>query len=199
MELRARPMELRLVEAPRHPLIAVVGLAPGCGATTLARALAATLARKNHTGAAIVASPNEPTGSSLSTRPASRLATRVNARAAGRLCLTRSDDLGSIPRLAPVVADLPATATARQADATVLIAPGDSEPALAELAAKTLNALTVVTRSDDPSRWARRALLVLPHSRVGAHLANAGWEPRGTFGAAVARIAEACEERACAA
>ena len=199
MELRARPMDLRLVEPPRRSFIAVVGLAPGCGATTLARALAATLARRDHSGVAIVASPHAPVGSSLSSRAALRLAARVNARASGRLCLT--SDVDSVPRLAPAVLDLPSTnaAAASAAEIVVLVAPGHTEPALVELAARTHDALTVVTAADDPDRWRGRVLLVLPRSRLGARLANAGWEPRGALGAAVDRIADACEERVCAA
>ena len=206
MELRARPMELRLVPAepaplPVRPVIAVVGLAPGCGATTLAGALAATLARRDPSGAAIVASAHEAAGSHLATRPAARLAGRQpGARAAGRLCLTSLDAAAQLAQLAPLVFDLSSadTAHAALAHVAILIAPGDAEPALAELAARTLNALTIVTPTDDPSRWDGRAFLVLPRSRLSARLAAAGREPRGTFGAAVARIADACEERACA-
>lgn len=206
MELRARPMELRLVPAepvplPARPVIAVVGLAPGCGATTFARALAATLARRDHSGAAIVASAHEAVGSYLATRSATRLATRQSgARAAGRLCLTSLDAAAQLAQLAPLVLDLPSADTTHAALARVaiLIAPGDAEPALAELAAQTLDAITVVTSTDDPSRWEGRAFLILPRSRLGARRAAAGWEPRGAFGAAVARVADACEERACA-
>jgi len=206
MELRARPMELRLVPAepapvPARPVIAVVGLAPGCGATTFARALAATLARRDHSGVAIVASAHDHAGARLATRPAVRLASRQpGARAAGRLCLTSLDAPTHLAQLAPLVLDLPSddTTHAALAHVAILIAPGDAEPALAELAARTLNAITVVTSADEPSRWDRRAFLVLPRSRLGARCAAAGWEPRGKFGAAVARIADACEERACA-
>ena len=205
MELRARPMELRLVPAepaplPARPVIAVVGLAPGCGASTLARALAATFARRDHSGVAIVASAHEAAGSHLATRPAIRLASRQpGARAAGRLCLTSPDAAAQLTHLAPLVLDLRSADTTHAALAhiAILVAPGDTEPALAELAAQTLNALTVVASTDDPSRWQERALLVLPRSRLGARLAAGGWEPRGTFGAALARIADACEERAC--
>jgi hypothetical protein len=202
-----RGAELRLLPAPpprsigARPFVAVVGLAPGCGATTVARALAATLARRDHSGAAIVASPTQPAGSRLATRPASRLAARLasvglGARAAGRLCLTRVDS--SIPRLGPVVLDLSSAAAADAAGArpVLLIAPGEAEPALAALAAQHLNALTVVVSPDDQARWEGRAFLTVPRSRLGARLAAAGWEPRGPFRSAIARIADACEEAA---
>jgi hypothetical protein len=196
-----RGTELRLV--PPQPterlLVAVVGLAPGCGATTLARGLAATLARRDHAGAAIVASNHEPSGPNLSTPAATRLALRMNGSAAGRLCLTGTDDVHSLQRLAPTVLDLPGSnaVAAVGTHLTILVAPGDAEPALAELAARTLNALTVVTRADNPSRWDGRAFHVLPHSRLGARLAAAGWEPRGALRAAIERLADACEEAAC--
>jgi hypothetical protein len=202
-----RGAELRLLPAPppssigARPFVAVVGLAPGCGATTVARALAATLARRDHSGAAIVASATQPAGSRLATRPASRLAARLSsvglgAQAAGRLCLTRVDS--SIPRLGPVVLDLSNEAAADAAGGrpVLLIAPGEAEPALAALAAQNLQALTVVISPDDPARWEGRAFFTVPRSRFGALLAAAGWEPRGPFGSAIARIADACEEAA---
>ena len=204
-ELASARAELRLLPAPVEacPLIAVVGLAPGCGTTTVARALAATLARRNHSGAAIVAGPGQPLGSRLATRPASRLTTRLAsigraARPAGRLCLTQLD--APIPRIGPVVLDLPsgdaAAATVAAARPVLLVAPGDAEPALADLAAQSLGARTVVVGPDDLSRWAGRALVTVPRSRVGARVAAAGWEPRGAFGRAIAQMADACEERA---
>jgi hypothetical protein len=215
VERPSRPLELppRSVELPARPIVAIVGLGPGCGATTLARALAGELARRDHSGAAIVASPEESFGSNLSTRAATRLAARIAsghspARAAGRLCLTGAADpaalANSIARLAPLVLDLPPSdaAAASLAHVAIVIAAGDSEPALADLAARTLAAgarhpLTVVSGAHD-QRWEQRAFLVLPRSRLGARLASAGWGPRGAFGAAVARIADACEEAACA-
>jgi hypothetical protein len=90
-------------------------------------------------------------------------------------------------------------ATAATAQTVILIARADSEPALAELAASTLNALTVVVAPADSARWNDRAFVVLPHSRLGARLAAAGWEPRGALRATVERLADACEEAACAA
>jgi hypothetical protein len=200
---RERPAELHLLPAPveASPLVAVVGLAPGCGATTVARALAATLARRSHSGAAIVAGPGQPLGSRLATRPASRLANRLasigrTARPMGRLCLTPLD--APIPRIGAVVLDLPGggAAVAAAAQQVFLVAPGDAEPALADLAAQSLGARTVVVSPDEPSRWEGRALVTVPRSRLGARVAAAGWEPRGAFGRAIARIADACEETA---
>jgi hypothetical protein len=192
-----------------RPIVAVIGLAAGCGTTTLARALAANLARRDHSGASIVASPEPDAGANLAVRSAARLAARVNAggstaRAAGRLCITNADQPEALVRLAPVVLDLPPGEHPQieRAHLTVLVAPGDAEPALAELAARNLKRtgrepITVVTRAADPERWQRRAFLLLPASPVGARLAFAGWEARGPLGAAIGRIADACEEAAC--
>ena len=166
----------------------------------------------DHSGAVVVASPEEPVGSNLSTRPATRLTARLasshpSARAAGRLCLSGAADaaalVGSTARVAPLVLDLQASGAgaASLAHIAIVIAAGDSEPALAELAAGMFaagptRALTVVGGADDQRRWEQRAFLVLPQSRLGARLASAGWESRGAFGAAVARIADLCEEAA---
>jgi hypothetical protein len=98
----------------------------------------------------------------------------------------------SIPRLGPVVLE----EAAPGAKPVFLVAPGNAEPALAALAAQNLDALTVVVSPDDPDRWEGRAFLTLPRSRLGAYLAAAGWESRGPFGAAIARLADACEEAA---
>jgi hypothetical protein len=188
---------------PARPVVAVVGLAPGCGATTLTRALAAALARRDHTGAAIVAGAGQAAGSKLSTRGAARLAARFSfsAQAAGRLCLTSHDLDPAFAELAPVVGEVAAPAAG--AHLTILVAPAAVEPALAELAARNhaqtgREPLTVVSGVADSARWEERAFAVLPRSRVDARLAAAGWGPRGTLAAAVARLADACEEAACA-
>jgi hypothetical protein len=205
--VRQRPVELRA-----RPVVAVVGLAPGCGASTLARMLAARLAGRDPSAAAIMAGRDPAPSFSPAGRAASRLAGQVSssglpAEAAGRLCLARTDDLAGLTLaargLAPLVLDLPrgrpAAEAASLADIAILVAAGDGEPALAELAARSLawpgrEPLTVVSRATEPSRWAGRAHLVLPESRAGARLAAAGWEPRGALGAAVARLAALCED-----
>lgn len=185
---------------PARPIVAVIGLTPGCGATTVARALAAALARRDHSGAAIVVARVEPAGSALAVPAASRLAKRLNASARGRLCITHADPSPELARLAPLVLDVShGAAPSLPADLTILVVPGDAEPALTELAARALgNPLTVVTRAADPDRWQARAFAHLPHSRSAAWLAAAGWDPRGAFGAAIAQIGDACEEAACA-
>jgi hypothetical protein len=170
-----------------RPVVAVIGLSPGAGATTLARALAATLARRDPSGTAVVAGPHEPTTSLLSLPSAARLAARIEAaRPTGRLCLTTSTE---DQRLAPLVLDnIPTQA----ADLTILVAPADAEPSLAALAARTHTAQLTVVNGGDES-WQDRAFISLPQSRLGAKLAGAGWEPRGALGKAVAQLADRAE------
>ena len=194
-----------------RPLIAVVGLSPGCGATTVARALAARLAARDPSSAAIVAGPDSAPPFSPVTPAAARLAKRVGSpvEAAGRLCLAHTDDYAALAvsarDLAPVVFDVPRdrspAGAVSLADLTVLVAPRDAEPALAELASRPLERpgrkpLIVANRAADPSRWKERAQLMLPESRAGARLAAAGWEARGPLGAAVSRLGEVCEAAA---
>ncbi|HEX6459318.1 MAG TPA: hypothetical protein VF032_10425 [Thermoleophilaceae bacterium] len=182
-------------------VVAVVGIAPGSGASTLARALAATLARRDPSGAAILIARGEDERPAPAVRAASRLAGRIGtaADAVGRLCIV-NEESPELAGVAPVVIDAPSgAASSLLPDLTILVVPGDAEPALAELAAKTLrDPVTVVNRASDSGRWDGRAFAELPHSRSAAWLAAAGWEPRGAFGAAISKIADACEEAACA-
>ena len=204
----ARPIVL-----PPRPVVAVVGLRPRCGATTLARALAARLAASDPVGAAVVAGSAELPPFAPPLRAASRLAVQMGsgARPAGRLCVTDARDFGALASLwrgvAALVLDVPRDVAPRGpasvANLTVVVAPGDGEPALAELAARSLargerRPLIVVSRPDGPERWEGRAVLALPHSLSAARLAAAGWAPRGAFGAAVAELGELCEAALCA-
>ena len=210
-----QPVPRPLVLPPR-PVVAAVGLRPGCGTTTVARALAASLASRDPVGAAVVAGSAEVPPFAPSVRAASRLAAQLgssggSATAAGRLCLTDVWDHGALVSLwrgvAPLVLDVSLDASPRAlasvADLTILVASGDAEPALAELASRSLaqgdrRPLIVVSRPDEPERWQGRATLVLPHSRPAAHLAAAGWALRGTFGAAMAELGSLCEAAICA-
>jgi hypothetical protein len=201
------------VPAPAAPRIriAVIGLGPGCGTTTVARGIAAALAARDTGGTAIVASSSQAAGTSLPPlRAAARLAAGLpGATATGRLCLWPSGDpagtVVSAAPLAPIVFDVPhdgpASDSASLADATVLVVPGDAEPALAELAAGTLARhgrapFTVVNRPAWPDRWDGRATALLPDSRVAARLTFAGWQPPGRLGQILARLADECEAAA---
>jgi len=133
-ELRGWLIEPLPERGPGSPAVSVVGITPGCGTTTLARALATRLA--SHVTDGVV----DP-----------------------------------------------------EATATVVVAPPEAEPALAELFASTLGGaepLIVVNRSRESERWRGRAAAFIPESQLGARMAAAGLEPRGAMGRAVAALAE---------
>ena len=198
-----------LVQARSYPLVGVVGLARRCGATTLARALAAELATR-HEGAAVVAAPGRPAVVPLgSSAPATQLAESLaqldERRAAGRLCLAACADaalLASATRgVAPAVMEVePGSAAidaARLLDRLVLVASPALEPALAAAVAQTIvrvaePPLVAVNRAFDHGPWLVQADVLVPDSRVGARLALAGREPRGWLGRAVKQLADLC-------
>jgi hypothetical protein len=198
-------------QLPARPVVAVVGLGPGCGATTVARAVAASLASRDAAGAALVtgvAPPFAPVG-----RAASRLRLElrregITATAAGRLCFCQPGDLERLSaeprRFAPLVIDTASGSQASSApDLTVVVAPATAEPSLVELFARSLptrgsDPLVVVNRARDNGRWAGRASLFVPDSHLAARLAMAGLEPRGSFGRAISGLGRLVEVAACA-
>ena len=200
---------LAVVPPRSYPLVGVVGLARRCGATTVARALAAELASR-HGGAAVVASPARPAVVPLgSSAPAALLAetlAQLDARrAAGRLCLAACADaelLASATReVAPAVMEVePGSAAldaARVLDRILLVASPGLEPALAAAVAETIAAvaeppLIAVNKASDHGPWLVHADVLVPDSRVGARLALAGREPRGWLGRAVEQLADLC-------
>ena len=200
---------LAVVPPPSYPLVGVVGLARRCGATTVARALAAELASR-HDGAAVVASPARPAVVPLgSSAPAARLAETLaqldGRRAAGRLCLAECADarlLADTTReVAPAVMEVEPGCAALDAagvvDRIVLVASPGLAPALAAAVAETIAAvaeapLVVVSKAPDHGPWLVSADVLVPDSRVGARLALAGREPRGWLGKAVEQLADLC-------
>jgi hypothetical protein len=142
------------VGVPARPrrVVAVFGLAPGCGATVVARALAAELAARDASGTAAVACEARTSGIPLATQAASRLARALEdlpgaaTRAVGRLCLIEGADqvtlADSSRQVAPLVLDAGSAslggAPASLADRTVLVAVPAVEPALAKVAAECL-------------------------------------------------------------
>ncbi len=196
-----------------QPVVAVAGLAPRCGTTTVARALAAELALRDPDGAAIVSADAVAGGGvPLGTAAAGRLGRAVQralpcqTRAVGRLCLTAAGQglaalAGAARGLAPLVLDIgdPAqTAVAASlADAVVVVGEPGCEPSLAVVLAESLrrvgpDPVVVLNRDGErDSRWEGRCVLRLPESRLGAQLALAGREARGDLGRAVAGLADA--------
>jgi hypothetical protein len=195
-------------QPPARPLIAVTGLVPGCGATTVACALAARLAARDPARAAIVfgAGPSVAPATGAAARLRSRLrAEGIPATAAGRVCFChppKPERIAELGRLAPRVTDGP-FGHSQLADATIVVAPAEAEPALAELFARSLpgggsGPPLVVNRAREDARWSGRASLFLPESHLGARLAVAGWEARGGLGRAIAGLGELCQAAACA-
>lgn len=203
------PPPLAAVPPRSYPLVGVVGLARRCGATTVARALAAELASR-HGGAAVVASPSRPAVVPLGSSGAAAFLTETLAqldgrRAAGRLCLAACADpallAAATRQVAPAVMEVEpgcaAIEAARVLDRTVLVASPGLEPALAAAVAETIAPvadppLIAVNRASDHGPWLVRADALIPDSRVGARLALAGREPRGWLGKAVEQLADLC-------
>ena len=202
-----------LFREPAHPVVAVIALAPRCGASTLARWLGAELAGRDPEGAAIVLSPR-PSGAgplrsgSVASLDRALAARRIGpVRAAGRLCLLDAAEHSPLTVaatcLAPLVIDgghgASAAGLTSLADFVVLVAVPSVEPSLAAVMAASLartgpEPFVVVNRADEAERWEDRPGLLLPSSRLGARRAAAGRAPGGALGVAVARIADACEE-----
>jgi hypothetical protein len=195
------PLELR-------PVVCVFGLARGCGATVVARALAAELAVRDPSGAAAVSCQARQGGIPLSTRPATRLARLLEdvpgaaPRAVGRLCLVGGADalrLADTARHhAPLVVDAGSDAlggaSASIADHTIIVTTPAREPALARVGAECVaragpQPIVVLNRAphDQPG------LFALPNSPMGARLALGGREPRGELGRAVGELADLLE------
>jgi hypothetical protein len=159
------------IEQPKelvaHPVVAVVAAAPGAGASTVARLLAAELATRAD-GAAIVVVPAPSRRAAPPSRAAIRLATAMagiaDAQPVGRLCIAsasgasgqaagasgsagdasaRRGDLATAARyLAPVVLDLQADGSAagvgRIADRVAIVAAASGEPALLDAVAAVI-------------------------------------------------------------
>ncbi len=199
-----------------RPIVAVAGVAPRCGTTTVARALAAELALRDEGGAAIVSAETVSSGGiPLGTPAAGRLGRAVQralpsqTRAVGRICLTVSGPdhttlVEAARDLAPLVIDvidLTRTAVAASlVDAVVLVGDPGAEPSLAAVLAESLrrvgpDPVIVLNRAPDAhERWDGRCALRLPEARMGAQLALAGREARGELGRSVARLADLVTE-----
>lgn len=198
--------------ASARVVVAVIGLSPRCGATTVARALGAELALRDDGSCVVTAETVAAGGIPLGTPAAVRL-TRALSRAVaermrpvGRLCLATCG-AGSPAALvdaardaAPVVLDVfdpsQASVAASLADAVVLVAGPGTEPALAAVAAESLarvgpDSIVVLNRDrGDSDRWHDRHAIALPDSRLGAQLALAGREPPAALGQAISTLAD---------
>jgi hypothetical protein len=190
-----------------RPVIAVFGLARRCGATVVARGLAAELAGRDQAGVAAVASPAAVGGIPLATPAAGRLAGALEdvpgarTTAVGRLCLVEGADARALADtarwFAPLVIDAGGvevdSAAAAVADRVLLVAGPGVEPALAQVASDCVRRLgpePLVVRNR--AGWNGSAGLPLPDSRMGAQLALGGRQARGELGRAIAALADLC-------
>jgi len=198
-------------ESAERAVVAVVGLAPGCGTTAVARALGAELAARDQEGSCAVTAGKTGGTVALGMPAAGRLARSLAAvpgiatRACGRLCLVECPDsaalAGAVLYRAPLVLDVAepheVSIAAALADSVILVAAPQVEPALAAVMAESLGRLgvrpiTALNRAlGEAGRWTGRAGFELPDSRMGAQLALAGREPRGELGRVVADLADA--------
>ncbi|HEX5979492.1 MAG TPA: hypothetical protein VFY52_00250 [Thermoleophilaceae bacterium] len=198
-----------------RPVVAVFGLAHGCGVTVVSRALAVELASRDAAGTAAVHCDARAAGIPLATHAAARLAELLadvpgaDARAIGRLCLVGGAERAALSdtarHFAPLVLDAGSAslggAPAALADRVVVVATPSTEPALASVAVECLGRLgcqpvVVLNRAptgERPSPWENRAAIHLPESRMGAQLALGGRETRGELGRAVSGLADLCE------
>jgi hypothetical protein len=196
--------------------VAVRGLATGCGTSTVARALAAVLARDDPGDAAVLVGAVPHGGPRLAAGAAVRLARSLaeagcqEARAAGRLCVVGQDEpLSSLvaARRCPVVFDVDHSAPPGDglglAEHVVLVASPAVANSLAAAVASSLRGAghsvdVVLNRFEDPGP----ALDELPdavavgESRLSAQVALACRGPRGPFAAPIAELAERCRARA---
>jgi hypothetical protein len=192
--------------APVRPVVAVIGLARGCGATTVARAIAVELASRDPAGAALVASSRGARGAPPLPTPASaRLARSLRGlgcegvRSVGRLCLVGECPLPPV-RPAPLVLDTGRERSgAAVADRTVLVAGPRVEPSLAQVVSASLErsgrAPTVVAnRIEEADRWEAIGALAIGESRLAAGLALAGRESRARLAAAMREIVDRWEQ-----
>jgi hypothetical protein len=206
----APPAAADSAEPPeQRPVVCVFGLAPGCGVTVVARALAAELAVRDPAGTAAVHCDAQPAGIPLATRAATRLAHLLDdvpgatPRPLGRLCLVGGADtlrLSDTARHhAPLVIDAGSAvlggAAASVADRTVIVTTPALEPALARVGAACVARtgpvpFVVLNRAPHDQRGA----FALPSAAMGARLALGGREARGALGRAIAELADLCEE-----
>ena len=203
-----RPEAAAPVPPEQRPVICVFGLARGCGATVVARALAAELATRDPADAAAVCCEVRAAGIPLATHAAARLAHALedvpgaSPRAVGRLCLVGGADPLALSRAArqcaPLVIDAGSAALggvhASVADRTVLVTGQAVEPALARAGAACVarvgpEPIVVLNRAPHDQAGA----LALPNSPLGARLALGGREARGELGRAIAELADLCD------
>jgi hypothetical protein len=204
----ATPEPVPPVDLPPRPVIAVHGLARRCGATVVARALAAELATRDPAGTAAVASRAPSGGIPLATSAAGRLADALGeapgatTTAVGRLCLVEGGEVEAIAAVArehaPLIVDAGAgpldSDSAGVADHVLLVATPATEPSLTRVVAHCVRGLghepTLVLNRARAAASSGSFETRLPESRMGAQLALGGRQAHGELGRAIAVLAD---------
>jgi hypothetical protein len=196
---------------PPRPAVVVRGV----GTSTIARALAASLAHGDPAGAAVVVG-GTPGGARLATPAASRLARGLahagcaGVRATGRVCHVPDHNplaLAVEEADAPVVVDVahgsPPAEGLGHADLVVLVASPAIERSLVEavelslaLAGHVVEVVVNRVGPDDLPEASKPGRLVIGESRLAAQLALACREARGPFASPIADLAERCRAAA---
>jgi hypothetical protein len=181
--------------------VAVLGARPRCGATTVARGLAAALALPGVRPAHVIALDRSPTAAHSLEIAGGGSGWEVPAALADGAEVAEYGAMVSrlAGRPAAIVWDVAASEVGRAhalacaADVVVAVVVGESEPALGELLGEMLGArfgrVLVVANRADPDRWRRRTAACLPDSRLGALLAGRGRRAGGALGGALAELA----------
>jgi hypothetical protein len=196
-------------EPPPQPVVVVRGLARGCGASAVARALAATLARDDPAGTAVLvggpggAGPRIAVPAAIRTARALAQAGYDGARASGRVCLV--SDAGALAAVVgmgagPTVVDVahasPPAEGLGHADVAVLVATPEVEAALVAAVESSLavagHRVEVVPNRVEPQDLPAAGPLAIGDSRLAAQLALACREPRGPFAKPMAELAGRC-------
>lgn len=186
--------------------VAVIGMAPGCGTTTVARLLALVLAGESDGGAAVVVS-EERVGRRSSLAAGGRLARELGVASGsgrGRLAFIAPDELRTAVDgsrgLAPVVIEAEYGANwavaASLADFCVLVAGADADRALlalvtGEVAALGSAPLVAFNRVESGAD----ADVQLPEAGLAARLARAGVQPTGPLWAGGSSLGDLCRVR----
>jgi hypothetical protein len=199
---------------PARPVVAVRGLTAGCGASTIARGLAAVLAAEDPRGTAAVAGSAVRGGVRLASPGAARAAKELSGlgcdgvRPAGRLCLIPvGEPLARVAaeRPFPLVLDVAASSPPAEglglADHVVLVGPANAEPSLAAAVAGSLardgrSVDVVVNRVDGDGYDAPAGTIEVAESRFAAQMALACRGARGSLARPLVELAARCRARA---
>ena len=163
--------------------IAVLGQSPGCGTTTIARALASALSRGADRRAHLISFGADQANTAVVARRANVVA-QLAARPAALVWDVEPQRASLLPP--------------SERRAAVLVSAGNSEPALAEVVVEALaerfgRVLVVANRVTDPLRWQGRVTTSVPESRLAAMLVARGWPAPASFAAPIERLARALE------